>query len=89
MKSHFPPLCSLMEGSVRILPEEVLPARPFDLIACPAHIYAGCLATQLMARSPECTLHTMIQLDQCRKRLQVGAGVLGEIRTCDTYLFAY
>ena len=66
-----------MEGSVRILPEEVLPARPFDLIACPAHIYAGCLATQLMARSPECTLHTMIQLDQCRKRLQVGAGVLG------------
>ena len=77
MNSSFPSLCSLMEGSVRILPEEVLPARPFDLFACPAHIYAGCLATQLVARSPECTLHTRIQLEQCRKRLQVGAGVLG------------
>ena len=60
-----------MEGRVQILPEKELPARPLELFACPAHIYTGYLATQLMARSPECTLHTTIQLEQCRKRLQV------------------
>lgn len=65
------PPASLMEGRVVILPEQLLPPRPLDLFACPNHIYSSCLATEMVARQPECTLHSVIQLDQCKRRLRV------------------
>ena len=61
----------LLEGQVVILPEEELPPHPYGIFACPSHIRASCHATQLVARTPECTLHTRMQLEQCRNRIQV------------------
>ncbi len=64
----------LLEGSVKILPELELPAHPYGVYASPAHIRDSCHATQLVARTPECTLHTRTQLQLCRNRLQVQYG---------------
>ncbi|KAL5516592.1 hypothetical protein EMCRGX_G001974 [Ephydatia muelleri] len=58
-----------MEGRVAILPDEGLPPLPPELRPCPQHIYAGCMATQVMAREMECTPQVMARLEVGRKRL--------------------
>ena len=73
----------LMEGRVEILPEQLLPPRPLQLLSCPQHIYLGCLATQLVARKPECTIHHVMQLQQCRNRLQV------RVEVCLLFFFLF
>lgn len=60
-----------MEGRVAILPDEGLPPLPPELRPCPQHIYAGCMATQVMAREMECTPQVMARLEVGRKRLGV------------------
>ena len=60
---------SLMDARVEILSECLLPPKPLDIFVFP--IYTSCLATQMVARQPECTRHSAVQLAQCRRRLQV------------------
>ena len=76
----------LMDCQVKILPEQYLPPPPLHISPCPAHVYSGYHATQLMARQPNCTIYTCTQLDRSRKRLQVSVWIRVWERVCVSYL---
>ena len=60
-----------MDARIEILPERLLPNRPYDLFTCPPHVYDSCHATQQLARQPDCSESTIRRLEVCRKRLRV------------------
>ena len=80
-----PPPPSTMDARIEILPEKLLPHRPYELFTCPAHVYDGCHATQLLARQPDCSEEIIKRLEVCRRRLQV-SHVTSVIRFRDQHM---
>ena len=75
-----------MDARIEILPERLLPHRPYELFSCPPHVYDGCHATQLLARQPDCTADTVRRLEACRRRLRVSLFLHTHVILCDQSL---
>ena len=52
-------LFSMMEAKVKILPEELLPPKPFHLFTCPEHIVSSATQSLALLRSCENELESM------------------------------
>ena len=52
-------LSSMMEAKVKILPEELLPPKPFHLFTCPEHIVSSANQSLALLRSCENELQTI------------------------------
>ena len=50
---------SMMEAKVKILPEEVLPPKPFHLFTCPEHVVSSANQSLALLRSCENELQTI------------------------------
>ena len=52
---------SMMDAKVKILPEELVPPKPFHLFTCPEHLASSANQSLALLRSCENELQTMSQ----------------------------
>ena len=65
---------SMMDAKVKILPEEMVPPRPFHLFTCPEHITSSANQSLALLRSCEDELQTLSseRLQCLQKNIMVG-----------------